>query len=328
MKDRCDEAENWLVQLSVGHVLEALSYAITCATLPEGAIKYCNNEFVRLFGHGESHFRTVDEFIERAFLYEYQRVIARNNWFESAHSRACDAITVPDMEVDVLAHDGVIRTVLHSGVVLPREKLCVAIFKDFSTTASSQNLLREIAYIDDLTGVTNRRGLRERWKLETHNDPEVRLAFLMLDLEDFKPINDCYGHEVEDVVLQVVAQRLERAIRRTDLVCRLGGDEFGILLVPPGADEQIQMVCDRILASVAEPITVGDRALSVGISIGGCLYPDQAKDKRELLQRADMALYQVKKTTVRGSWRWFSEATMPQDGSNHEISGEGKVARV
>ncbi|MEL4887281.1 GGDEF domain-containing protein [Pectobacterium betavasculorum] len=219
------------------------------------------------------------------------------------------------MEVDVLSHDGVIRTVLLSGVILPHEKAGFAIFKDFSATAPSHRRMREIAHQDDLTGIANRRGLRERWQVEMHSDPESPVAFLMLDLDDFKPVNDHHGHAVGDAVLRVVAKRLADAVRQTDLVCRLGGDEFGILLVAPGDQHRIEMVCNRILQSIAEPINVNGLVVCVQASIGGCRYPDQARDKREMLQRADLALYRGKQVGKKGSWQWFGDALVSTPNS-------------
>ncbi|VFR58005.1 diguanylate cyclase/phosphodiesterase (GGDEF & EAL domains) with PAS/PAC sensor(s) [plant metagenome] len=147
----------------------------------------------------------------------------------------------------------------------------MAIFKDFSAVVSSQRLLREIVHSDGLTGVANRSGLRERWEVETHNNPGVALAFLMMDLDDFKPVNDRHGHAVGDEVLKIVAKRLVEAVRSNDLVCRLGGDEFGILLVAPGGAGQIKVVCDRILSSIADPIIVGDLVLGVSASMGASI---------------------------------------------------------
>lgn len=296
-------------------VLEALPYAVSWATLPDGRIRYTNPEFERMFGHGKAHFPTVERFIESAYLFEHQRVMARTLWFGLEVPQADGTVVVPDMEVDVLAHDGAIRTVLHSGVILAREKIGVAIFKDFSAVAPSQRLLREIAQKDDLTGIANRRGLRERWQIETHSSPGGKIAFLMLDLDDFKPVNDRYGHAVGDAVLKVIAKRLTDAVRQSDLVCRLGGDEFGVLLVAPGDTDRIAMVCNRILKSVGEPMIVDGVEILVQASIGGCLYPDQARDKREILQRADSALYQGKAVGKKGSWQWYDENREPTPAS-------------
>lgn len=302
------ETNKHSLPIALLRVLEALPYAVLWATLPDGQIRYTNRECVRMFGHGKSHFRTVERFIQRAYLHEHQRVKARSVWFGLELHQADGAVVVPDMEVDVLAHDGAICTVLHSGVILARERIGVAIFKDFSAVAPSQRLLREIAHKDDLTGIANRRALRERWLIETHSNPGGRLAFLMLDLDDFKPVNDRYGHPVGDAVLKVIANRLTDAVRRDDLVCRLGGDEFGVLLVAPGDTDRIARVCNRILNSVAEPIIVDGLEISVQASMGACLYPEQARDKREILQRADSALYQGKVVGMKGAWRWYGES--------------------
>ncbi|WP_323370023.1 GGDEF domain-containing protein [Xanthomonas campestris] len=216
-------------------VLSALPFGIAWASFPDGKIQYCNAEFVRLFGHDASHFRTVDQFVDSLYLHERQREMVRKRWLDIELHHSAHPVATGDMEIDVVTSGGSIRTVLHSGLILHDEKLAVAIFKDFSGVQSNRRQLLELIYRDDLTGVSNRRGLRERWHAEVSEDPQRRLAFLMLDLDDFKPINDSYGHAVGDTVLQIIAERLKGAVRETDLVCRLGGDEFGILLVatPP-----------------------------------------------------------------------------------------------
>lgn len=277
-------------------VLSALPFGIAWASFPDGKIQYCNAEFVRLFGHDASQFRTVDQFVDSLYLHERQREMVRKRWLDIELHHSAHPVATGDMEIDVVTSEGSIRTVLHSGLILHDEKLAVAIFKDFSGLQSNRRQLLELIYRDDLTGVSNRRGLRERWHAEVSEDPQRRLAFLMLDLDDFKPINDSYGHAVGDTVLQIIAERLKAAVRETDLVCRLGGDEFGILLVAPSDLSHIEMVCSRILESVNTPLLVDNLKLSVGVSIGACLYPDQAADKHELLRRADRALYQIKRT--------------------------------
>jgi diguanylate cyclase (GGDEF)-like protein len=291
--------------------MDAIPYAISWATLPEGRILYSNAECDRLFGYRTGYFRTIQQFLDCVYLHEQQREKAREQWLNCEPPPDSAPVVISEMEVDVLTNTREILTVLCSGLILPQEGLAMLTFKELSTVGSRLRQLREMAHRDDLTGVFNRRGLRERWKVESTNAPKRQLAFLMLDLDHFKSINDSHGHAVGDAVLQTVAARLEATVRQTDMVCRLGGDEFGILLVAPEGVEQIKIVCERILKEIATPIIVGEACLQVGVSIGGCLYPDQAQNKREVLKRADQALYQLKKGGAKGSWRWFGDEPAP-----------------
>ena len=119
-------------------------------------------------------------------------------------------------------------------------------------------------------------------------------ALLYVDLDQFKPVNDEFGHETGDALLVTVAKRLESCTRASDVVARLGGDEFAVLLVAAGPEE-IEKVSQRIAAAFAEPFVVGDLRLQLGVSIGRSVYPVDAGDPDGLLRRADSAMFEVKR---------------------------------
>ena len=126
----------------------------------------------------------------------------------------------------------------------------------------------------------------------------LRLAVFYVDLNGFKPINDRYGHHVGDEVLRAVASRLRCAVRAEDLVCRLGGDEFGCVL---GADLDrgpLQRLARELFEAVSAPLSVGGRSVSVQPSIGIARCPDDARTTAELIQRADAAMYAAKRRQV------------------------------
>ncbi|UEC01697.1 sensor domain-containing diguanylate cyclase [Burkholderia vietnamiensis] len=281
-------------------VLEAIPYGVSWAKLPGGEIEYCNAEFIRLFGFDAIEFGTATKLVESFFPDERLQRKVLNVWSNFEVPTGNGARVIADMELDVLTKGGTVRTVLLSGVILPDEHLAIAIFKDFSTVQSRRRQLLELARRDDLTGAANRRGLRDKWILETSAHPNRQLTFLMLDLDGFKIINDAHGHAIGDAVLRVIADRLKSVVRKEDLVCRLGGDEFGLLLVEPVNTHRIETICQGILHLIAVPIQIDNLALSVGISIGGCTYPDNARNMHELLQRADWALYQIKQSESKG----------------------------
>ncbi|MEQ4619549.1 MAG: GGDEF domain-containing protein [Corticimicrobacter sp.] len=299
----------------VKRMFDALPYAVSWATLPGMHIQYNNPAFDQLFGYPEGHFRTAAQLMAEAYIHERQRERLRRHWHDFEFPEDTELIPIPDIEIDILSGTGEIRTALHCGMILPRQKVSIAIFKDISGVTHDHRMLREYAFLDPLTGVANRRGLQERWSEDATIQPDRRLAFIMVDLDNFKPINDTYGHETGDAVLGIAAARLKAILREKDLVCRLGGDEFGLLLAAPEDQAQLDMICRRIMLSLTAPIHVGPLNLQVSASIGGCLYPDHAGNQRELLQRADMAMYQVKKTGKSG-WRWWSAATAPLDGDS------------
>lgn len=289
----------------VRRMLDALPFAVSWALMPGARIQYSNRAFHQLFGYPLGYFQTAAQLVDEACIHEQQRELLRQRWGDfTLPPNTTGVTTVPDAEVDILSGDGQIRTVQHCGLILHEQRAAVAIYKDISEFKRDNRVLREYAFLDPLTGVANRRGLQERWRDETRGDRQRRFAFLMVDLDGFKPINDRLGHDAGDAVLCVVASRLKAAVRDVDLVCRLGGDEFGLLLTTAEDLGQIEVVCQRIIMSLSEPMEVNGSIVRITASVGGCLYPDEASDKRELLQRADRALYRIKKSG-KGGWGWW-----------------------
>jgi diguanylate cyclase (GGDEF)-like protein len=158
------------------------------------------------------------------------------------------------------------------------------------------DLITHQATHDQLTGLANRvRFTTELRKAVTraHAGTESG-ALLYVDLDRFKPVNDEFGHETGDALLVAAAGRLQSCTRSSDVVARLGGDEFAVLLVAAGPEE-IEKVSERITAAFAEPFSVGDLCLRLGVSIGRSLYPADAGDPDGLLRRADKAMFDVKR---------------------------------
>jgi diguanylate cyclase (GGDEF)-like protein len=123
---------------------------------------------------------------------------------------------------------------------------------------------------------------------------DERAAVLCIDLDRFKEINDSLGHAAGDQVLVDCAERLRDCVRETDLVARLGGDEFAILLTGMTRAGDVQALCERILASLADPMNVEGTETVVGASIGVALIPGDGSDAARVLQNADIALYRAK----------------------------------
>ena len=155
--------------------------------------------------------------------------------------------------------------------------------------------LRELGRRDPLTGVLNRRGFNELLSrsLAASTD-ESPAALLLLDIDDFKNVNDSHGHPCGDALLCHVARALEEATRSQDCVCRLGGDEFGIVLTRADA-EAARLIARRIEEALIErPMFHGDEPIMVTASTGVASTSDMAPDAESLLREADRALYQTK----------------------------------
>lgn len=173
----------------------------------------------------------------------------------------------------------------------------VGIFSDITTQILQAQHLEHIAHYDPLTGLPNRRLLSSRLaqSMAQSRRHQTRVAVCYMDLDGFKAVNDEHGHEYGDELLIAIGKRLKHAVRECDTICRLGGDEFLVVL------DQVADVGDcipfvkRILDSVAQPVTVRGVALKVTCSLGFSLYPQDADvDPDQLIRQADQAMYRAK----------------------------------
>ncbi len=158
--------------------------------------------------------------------------------------------------------------------------------------------LHDIAMKDALTGVHSLHYMQEAAKTEIahaeRNDQTLWLMFI--DLDGFKSVNDSLGHGAGDQVLCEVAQRLQSVIRSEDLLARIGGDEYVVLLSHDHSEDDTTSVANRILDVLAQPISVADTQATVSASIGIARYPQDGQDLEALLKAADAAMYRVKKS--------------------------------
>ena len=153
------------------------------------------------------------------------------------------------------------------------------------------------AYHDSLTELPNRIQLHDRTDqaIGAASRENSRLAFLLIDLDSFKEINDTLGHDVGDELLRQVGKRLQELMRRADTVARLGGDEFAVLMTVGANEEGAIALARRIEQTLEEPFGLGEITVRIQSSIGISLYPDHASGVTELLKKADSAMYQAKK---------------------------------
>jgi diguanylate cyclase (GGDEF)-like protein/PAS domain S-box-containing protein len=183
----------------------------------------------------------------------------------------------------------------------------VRVFTDISLLKETQRKLEQLASFDMLTGLPNRRLLHDRLEQTSRRTQRNNggMAVMFIDLDGFKNVNDTYGHGVGDVLLQEVASRLQKCIRSSDSVGRLGGDEFGIVLEGAGLPAEAGQIGERIVAAMAEPAVVEGHRLTVAASIGIAIYPDDGTDAATLLRNADAAMYAAKQAG-RNRFRFFS----------------------
>jgi diguanylate cyclase (GGDEF)-like protein/PAS domain S-box-containing protein len=186
----------------------------------------------------------------------------------------------------------------------------VGIFSDVSTIKTKESKRLEIAHYDPLTQVVlNRRLLNEQLKKtiqilnryfyrtpdKSNYKLKTQLAVFFIDLNDFKRINDQYGHRIGDIVLIEYARRLKRSVRKSDLIARYGGDEFVLVSVIKRGKTHARLICDRIRKLLKDPFEIESLSLNLTASIGISFYPNDAITPESLLHTADKAMYHAKK---------------------------------
>ena len=196
-------------------------------------------------------------------------------------------------------------------------------FLDVTERHTMQARFEHLATHDSMTGLPNRLALEQQLvqalaRAERNGDA---LAVGVIDLDDFKPVNDRWGHEAGDALLQQVAQRFNSVRRHSDMIARLGGDEFAIVLEgldPRGAREQLGVIARRLHGVVESPFDLGDgHRAEVGMTMGLALFPADAADGDALLRLADAAMYRAKANKAKRT-QWWQCSSAPSDAEAPE----------
>ena len=183
----------------------------------------------------------------------------------------------------------------------------IMMFNDITVRTINEERLIKLAKYDVLTGLSNRSKFHDftEGKIAYCAHNEKKLALLFIDIDHFKNVNDAMGHDAGDELLVDLAERLRQCVRETDLVARIGGDEFAITLLEMGSPNQVTRIVRHILEVIGKPFQIQDREVTVSASVGISLYPESGSDLKTLTQTADTAMYQAK-IDGRNTYRFFS----------------------
>lgn len=181
-----------------------------------------------------------------------------------------------------------------SDILLGLQLVGQMFFNAFSARDMAERLTH-LAFHDPLTGLGNRRFLGERLSLalEWSGREDHHLAVILIDLDEFKLVNDSYGHSHGDAILKTMASRLAATVRSSDIVARLGGDEFVVVARNVGI-EPLSVLLDRLFDAMLEPVQVGGVTFALRMSMGIALFPEDGRDAETLLRQADSAMYAAK----------------------------------
>jgi diguanylate cyclase (GGDEF)-like protein/PAS domain S-box-containing protein len=249
-------------------------------------------EVYRIHEVDESFEPTVEKGIE--FYAPFSRPV-----IERAVQRAIDYGEPFDVELEIITAKGNHRWVHASGKVDPErgiKKIISGTFQDITERRQAEEKIRQMAYHDYLTGLPNRKLFSDRLHIvfaqAQRNQKKVGIS--MLDLDNFKGVNDTLGHDVGDLLLKEAAERLSAALRKGDTIARFGGDEFALILPEMSVRENVIQVAQKIVDIFCKPFLIDTHKLIVTASIGITIYPDDGKDEGILLKNADIAMYQAK----------------------------------
>ncbi len=214
-----------------------------------------------------------------------------------------------------------------SGVVDSDDVNVIAIIQDVSEQVRAREMIYEQANFDALTGLPNRVLLKDRLtQLIRHAQRDGSDVYvLFIDLDKFKEINDTQGHEIGDAVLRSVAERLQRSVRASDTVARFGGDEFVIVLNDAISLEHTETVVEKILRTCAEPIDNEGHEYRISASIGISSYPHDSKQQGQLIQYADTAMYEAKKT---GGNTFMFFSSLMNEQAKHRVEIKLELAKA
>jgi diguanylate cyclase (GGDEF)-like protein/PAS domain S-box-containing protein len=254
-------------------------------------IQSCNPAFEELFGYsmGEACGQLLDALITTP-----------ENWVEasSATERILAGETVK-MTGQRMRKDGRVLEVRIYGVpvhVGGQQPTVLAMYHDITDQVRAEEHLKHLATHDPLTMLPNRAFLYDHLghALEMARRNQTRVAVFFLDLDGFKSVNDLLGHAHGDQLLQQVAGRLRQAIRKSDLVARIGGDEFAFVFENINSSQAAAVIAEKVLNSLSDPFLIGNQGVAISGSIGVSLFPEDGQDARQLLRNADSAMYRVK----------------------------------
>jgi len=195
----------------------------------------------------------------------------------------------------------------------------VDIQEDITEKRRTEAKIEWLAHHDALTGVANRFYFRETFEHALKGlGKGSTLALHWIDLDEFKQVNDTYGHPIGDALLKAVAQRLRTSIRKSDFLARLGGDEFAIIQTSAVRTDQCERLAKRVLTAISKPYNIHGHAITISASLGIVRAPAHGRTPDELLKNADVALYNVKSAGRRGY-------EIYRCGSTRQIDAQGRL---
>ncbi|HQS58641.1 MAG: hypothetical protein B7Y56_11325 [Gallionellales bacterium 35-53-114] len=215
-------------------------------------------------------------------------------------------------EYRIYSRSGILKWVIGHGKAVQRDKKgkalrVVGITRDITMQKQAEDTIWKLAHTDSLTGLPNRSLFYDRLGqcIAQARRQHKQFALLFLDLDDFKQVNDTFGHDTGDLLLQGVAERLRQNIRDENTVARTGGDEFILILNDIANAESAAIVAQKIIQSISDPFVIHGHSCQIGSSIGIAIFPDDSEELEKLVTHADSAMYKAKQSG-KNNYRFFA----------------------
>ncbi|MCJ7620057.1 MAG: diguanylate cyclase [Anaerolineae bacterium] len=285
----------------------------------DGRYKYVNARFVDMFGYNLDDVPNGREWFKKAYPDEEYRHQVKSSWLEDL--RTAQQGERRPRTFTVRCADGTDK-VVHFRPVAVQGTDQFVVYEDITERQRAEERIRQLAYHDPLTGLPNRTLFYDRMDValaRARRDGD-KLAILLMDLDHFKEVNDSLGHTMGDQLLQAVGERLTTLLRESDTICRMGGDEFLILLTGITAVDDVIKVAHRVLESIRRPFVLDGHELEITTSLGMAIYPDDAEDMDTLIRQTDFAMY-LAKERGRDNYQRYNplereaQPTSPRGGS-------------
>ncbi len=279
-------------------ILQRLPVGV-CLVQRDGRMSFRNERFVQICGYTELDIPTAEQWWQHVYPDAETRARHRAAWGRALeHAHASDGSIEP-AEYVIHCNDGQQRSVEIAGVLVGKDHLITMV--DLSQRKAAEEEIRYLAFYDPLTRLPNRRLLLDRLQqaLATSARHQRSGALLLLDLDNFKTLNETQGHDRGDTLLLQVSHRLRACVHEDDTVARQGGDEFVVVLedlgdTPEDAAARAEEAAQKILQALREPYTLDGEAHHSSLSMGITVFSGMRETVDELLKRADLAMYQAK----------------------------------
>jgi len=298
-------------------LIDALPNAAVQGYDREHRVIYWNKSSEQLYGYqaDEATGRPIEDLIITAPMREMVSA-GIDDWMNGGAA-------IPPGELELQHKDGSMVPVYSSHVLLGSdsgrpEMFCVDV--DLSEQKRTQMELQRMATYDRLTELPNRFLLDEelRYRIKEADRYQHRLAVLFIDIDNFKTVNDSLGHDQGDILLRTVSERATARLREFEMLARFGGDEFVLVLPRVEDTREVETVAEKLIEIFSLPFVLDQQEVYVTSSIGIALYPDDGKDRIDLLKNADMAMYRAKESG-RNRYQFFTQSMNQELSRRQEL---------